>query len=298
MSFVSNSPTYRVSLALARDAVERAETYLSDLHSPSPTAISLIEQADGSWRLDAYFDTPPDIPTLSAALGAHCGQDPHLTSEKLADVDWVALSQQGLHPVRAGRFLVHGSHDQKLAHASRWAIEIDAGQAFGTAHHGSTLGCLRAIDELSKHLKTRNILELGTGSGVLSIAAARVWNANVLAGDLDPIAVKVARENCRRNGAGANVRTVTAVGLHSPLIRARAPYDLVIANILARPLIGMAHEIAKALKPGGFVILSGITREQAGRVAAAYIAAGFARRRQITISEWVTLTLVRVSRRP
>ncbi|MGI9388064.1 MAG: 50S ribosomal protein L11 methyltransferase [Methyloligellaceae bacterium] len=285
-------PTYRVSLILDRDVAERAETYLSVLHLPSPTAIGLSDQDDGKWQVDAYFDSEPDMQALSARLGEYGAPVPDLKLWKLDDVDWVTRSQQGLHAVRAGRFLVHGSHDRNRVCTSRWAIEIDAGQAFGTAHHGSTLGCLHALDELAKRRTVSRVLDIGTGTGVLAIAAAKTWRAQIIASDLDPLAAEIAKENCKRNGIGANVRTVTAAGMRHQLIRARAPYDLVIANILAGPLMTMAHDMAPALRHGGIVILSGITREQAGRIAAAYGAAGFSRHRRITISGWVTLTLM------
>ena len=284
-------PTYCVSLILDSDDAERAEAYLSERHLPSPTAIGLSDRDNGRWQVDAYFDDTPDIHALSAELAEDGIPVTGLKLQKLDDVDWVARSQQGLHAVRAGRFLVHGSHDRNRVCANRWTIEIDAGQAFGTAHHGSTLGCLHALDELAKRHTVSAVLDIGTGTAVLAIAAAKTWRAQIVASDLDPLAAAIANDNCKRNGVSANVRTVTAAGTRHQLIRARAPYDLIIANILAGPLTRMAHDIARALRPGGVVILSGITREQAGCVAAAYRAAGFSHHRQITISGWVTLML-------
>ena len=276
----------------------QAETYLSELHVPPATAVGLTVQPMGVWTVDAYFESPPDLKALSAGLAGHGISDVEPQLDKLDDVDWVARSQEGLHPVRAGRFLIHGRHDRTLARAHRWAIEIDAGQAFGTAHHGSTLGCLRAIDGLAKCCNVSNILDIGTGSGVLAIAAAKAWRARIIATDIDPVSVTVARENSRLNGVMKRVQAITASGLDHPAVRAHAPFDLVMANILAKPLTAMAHEIGGALKFGGIVILSGITRDQAGRVAAAYGAAGFTRLRRITISDWVTLVLVRMCQRP
>ncbi|MDH3580930.1 MAG: 50S ribosomal protein L11 methyltransferase, partial [Hyphomicrobiales bacterium] len=207
--------------------------------------------------------------------------------------DWVASSQSRLHPVRAGRFLVHGSHDRTRIGHGRWAIEIDAGQAFGTAHHGSTRGCLEALDQLAKHEHFSHALDLGTGTGVLAIAAARAWRARVIASDIDPVAVKIASANARRNAASGLVSTLTATGLAHPLIRNRAPYGLLTANILARPLIVLAPQIARCVATRGFVVLSGITANQAARVAAAYRVAGFAHCRADQIGDWVTLTLRR-----
>ncbi len=285
-------------MTLDEAGARQAETYLSEVHFPPPAAVGLTERADGTWHVDAYFECAPDMDALLAGL-RDFGLDfakPEL--ERLEDADWVARSQRGLHPVRAGRFLVHGSHDKRPARASRWAIEIDAGQAFGTAHHGSTLGCLYAINDLAKRGSFSNVLDIGTGSGVLAIAAAKVWRANVIATDIDPVSIKVARENCRINGVLGNVRASVAAGIDHPLVRAGAPYDLITANILAKPLTSMARAVATVVTPGGIIVLSGITREQAGRVAAAYGAAGFSRLRQITVSGWVTLTLVRAVRRP
>ncbi|MDA7947626.1 MAG: 50S ribosomal protein L11 methyltransferase [Hyphomicrobiaceae bacterium] len=294
---MGNPPTYRITLSLHEDAARRAEIYLSEVHFPPADAVGLRENAGERWNVDAYFNSSPDMDALSAGLREWGVGDAAPKLEQLDDIDWVARSQEGLHPVRAGRFLIHGSHDRRLACSSRWAIEIDAGQAFGTAHHGSTLGCLRAIDELAKRDSVENILDIGTGSGILAIAAAKAWNACIIATDIDPVSVGVARENCSHNGVSANVRALSASGLNHPTIRGCAPYDLVIANILAKPLLGMAHSVGRALRPGGLVVLSGMTREQAGRVAAAYGAAGFARLRQITVSDWATLVLTRVDPR-
>lgn len=289
---MGNPPTYRIGLTPNRDDAKQAEIYLSEFHLPPPSAVGLRENPAGTWQVDAYFDEPPDTRSLSAGLANYGVQPGKIDCEKLDDIDWVARSQTGLHAVRAGRFVVHGSHDRKRVPPHRWTIEIDAGRAFGTAHHGSTLGCLRALEELAKRRTPRRILDIGTGTGVLAIASAKLWRAQGIAGDFDPVAVEIAEQNLRLNGVGANVRTINAAGLNHQVIRRHAPYDLVIANILAGPLVRMAHGMARVLRPGGIVVLSGITREQAGRVAAAYGAAGFARLRRITISGWVTLTLV------
>ncbi len=278
-------------MTLPRSQAETLAVILSELYWPLPEAVGLFDNEDGSWCVEATFDTFPDVARLNDFLDAQGMSDGSLVLQEIPDTDWVSLSQAGLHPVRAGRFVIHGSHDRDKAHGNRWAIEIEAGQAFGTAHHGSTLGCLRAIDDLAKRTHFSNALDIGTGTGVLAIAAARALRAQVIASDVDPIAIKTARENIGRNRAATNVQTITADGLGHPLIRLNSPYDLVIANILATPLIAMSQGIARALRPGGVVILSGITREQVGRVAAAYGAAGFTRLARFTISEWVTLVL-------
>jgi ribosomal protein L11 methyltransferase len=288
---MADQTSHKAILSLPREPAETLAAALSEMYWPPAEAIGLFDNEDGTWRVEATFSGKPDEATLKDFIGSLGTGDFALSFEEIPDADWVSLSQAGLHPVRAGRFLIHGSHDRDRAHGNRWAIEIEAGQAFGTAHHGSTLGCLRAIDDLAKRSHFERVLDIGTGTGVLAIAAARVWRAQVIASDLDPIAQKTARENVRKNGADAYVRTIMADGLAHPLIRENSPYDLVIANILAKPLIAMSHDIARALRPGGIVILSGITREQAGRVAAAYGAAGFTRLARFTISDWVTLAL-------
>lgn len=290
---MQDAPTYRIRLTLDEVAARQADTYLSEMHLPPATAVGLFERAGGGWHVDAYFDSRPDIDALTAGLRDFGLNDAKPTLERLDDIDWVARSQQGLHAVRAGRFLIHGSHDRKLAHVSRWAVEIDAGQAFGTAHHGSTLGCLRMIDDLAKRRHVSNALDIGTGSGVLAIAAAKAWRTRIVATDIDPVSVAVARENFRINGVRKYVHAELAAGLDHPMVRAGAHYDLVTANILAKPLMTMAPAIARVVGPGGLVVLSGITREQAGRVSASYGSAGFSRLHRITVSDWVTLALVR-----
>lgn len=288
--------SYKAVLSLPRSQADAIASALSELYWPPAESVGLFDNQDGSWRVEVTFPDKPDEAILKDFLNLQGAGDYTIAVEAIPDADWVSISQARLHPVRAGRFTIHGSHDRDQMQGNRWAIEIEAGQAFGTAHHGSTLGCLRAIDDLAKKTHFDRVLDIGTGTGVLAIASARIWKAHIIASDLDPIAQKTARENVRRNGAEAYVKTIIADGLSHPLIRENSPYDLVIANILATPLIALAQDIAKALRQGGIVILSGITREQAGRVAAAYGAAGFARLRQFTIGDWVTLTLRLTSR--
>lgn len=290
-----NEPSgYKASTSLPRELAETIATAFGELFWPAPGAVGLIDNEDGTWRVELTFAGKPDTAALMAFLAEHGAKNARIMLEDIPEADWVAISQADLGPVSAGRFIIHGSYDRHLARRSRYAIEIDAGQAFGTAHHGSTLGCLRAIDDLAKREHMDVVLDIGTGTGVLAIAAAKVWRAQTLASDIDPVATRIAKENIRLNGMTGRIHVVTACGLDHPAIHRHGPYDLVLANILARPLIALAHDIAATLRPGGIVILSGITREQAGRVAAAYGAAGFSRLRQFTISDWVTLTLRRM----
>ncbi len=289
--------TYRVGLTLDQTGAERAATLLGEVWQPPADAVALFDAGDGHWRVDAYFAAPPD----AAALGRFLEErdiTAQLEISAVPDADWVTISQERLHPVRAGRFLVHGRHDRARIPPSRWAIEIDAAQAFGTAHHGSTRGCLLALDRLAKTRAVSCVLDLGTGSGVLAIAAARSWRAPVIASDIDPVATGIARTHARRNGVARLVTSVTAPGLRHPLIRARAPFDLVVANILARPLTALAPALARAIRPGGSLVLSGITGDQARRVAAAFRSAGFQSQRRLAVAGWVTLLLVRGSGPP
>jgi ribosomal protein L11 methyltransferase len=211
--------------------------------------------------------------------------------ENLPNIDWVAKSLEGLKPVRAGRFLVHGRHDRSAIRANDIAIEIEAGQAFGTGHHGTTAGCLQMLDQLARTRPPRNALDLGTGTGVLAIALARVAKCRVLATDIDPIATRVALENAKENGVARFTRFETAPGFGNSCFADEGPFDLIVANILARPLMAMSPRISANLSPGGDVVLSGILTIQRWRVLAAFRIAGLYHRRTIWRGEWVTLHL-------
>jgi ribosomal protein L11 methyltransferase len=265
-----------------------------------PLAVTLFEVPGGGWTVDAYYESEPDRAAIVATIEVvSAGNGGRLTIEAVPDENWVAVSQAGLPPVAAGRFLVHGSHDRTVGRLRRNSIEIDAGEAFGTAHHATTLGCLLAIDRLTRQRRFNRVLDLGCGSGVLAIAAARVLpGAFIAASDFDPEAVRVASENVRKNALAGRIRMVTSLGLAHPLLRRRAPYDLLIANILAEPLIGLAPHIARVVPPRGVVVLSGILASQGAAVLAAYGAAGFARARADWLNGWVILTLVRRALRP
>lgn len=261
----------------------------------SPLAVSLFEAPSNGWIVDAYYEDAIEPATITGIIGT----DARVAVEAVPDENWVAVSQAGLPPVAAGRFLVHGSHDRAIGCKHRNAIEIDAGEAFGTAHHATTLGCLLAIDRLARQRNFQRVLDLGCGSGVLAIAVGRVLPvAMITASDFDPEAVRVARENVHKNALGARINLVAALGLEHPLLRRRAPFDLVVANILAEPLIRLAQRLAKAVQPRGIVVLSGILQSQAAAVLAAYTAAGFARIRADRLNGWVILTLERRGQYP
>jgi ribosomal protein L11 methyltransferase len=217
----------------------------------------------------------------------------HLAVEReiIPDIDWIAKSLEGLTPVRAGRFLVHGSHDRDKVRTNDLGIEIEAGQAFGTGHHGTTAGCLEMIERVVRARTVRNALDLGTGSGVLAIAVAKMRRIPVLATDIDPVAIKVAKENVRGNGIVSGMTLETAPGFHSDSFRRHGPFDLIIANILARPLIKMAPQLVAHLEPGGAVILSGILASQRWKVLAAYNGAHLRHIQTIWRNGWVTIHL-------
>ena len=250
--------------------------------------IDASEISPGRWQVVVYFPGALDKAERDA-LAAFA----HFAIAELPETDWVAKSLAGLKPVRAGRFLVHGSHDRAAARPNDIAIEIEAGEAFGTGHHGTTAGCLLAIERVARARRTRNALDVGTGSGVLAIAIARLCGAPVVASDIDPTAVRVARENIRLNGVAARVRTIAAPGLSHAVIAAAAPYDLIVANILAGPLAAMAPDIARAAASNGVVILSGLLPEQRARIVAACRGVGLRLVRWSVRDGWLTIVFDR-----
>ncbi len=253
--------------------------------------VDASEVAPGRWEVIVYFEGAPDQ-AQRAAL-ARFGQ---FVIADLPETDWVARSLEGLKPVRAGRFLVHGHHDRDRVKPNDLAIEIEAGQAFGTGHHGTTIGCLIAIAREARTRPIVNALDLGTGSGVLAIALAKLAKARVLASDIDPVATRVADENVHLNGVAAFVHTLTAAGLAGRAFAERAPYDLVVANILAGPLAALAPAIRRAVAPGGTVILSGLLPEQRRRIIATCRATGLVLVHAMAVEGWLTLVLRRPCR--
>ncbi|RUX90069.1 MULTISPECIES: 50S ribosomal protein L11 methyltransferase [unclassified Mesorhizobium] len=211
--------------------------------------------------------------------------------EVLPDIDWVAHSLEELKPVRAGRFFVHGAHDRRKRHSGELAIEIEAGLAFGTGHHGTTAGCLEMLEKVVRRERPRNALDLGTGSAVLAIAVAKLAHIPVLATDIDPVAVRVAAANARLNHVKALVETVTAPGFHHPIFGKRAPFDLIVANILARPLMRLAPQMAGHIALGGSIVLSGILDRQRDAVVSAYVGQNFRHVRTLHREGWVTIHL-------
>ncbi|MFK0330069.1 50S ribosomal protein L11 methyltransferase [Rhizobium sp. NPDC090275] len=270
---------------------------LSEVFGEEDFAIATteIDEKKDIWEASVYMMQVDEDDVRVRVEAALSEAFPEMTVERevIPDVDWVAKSLEGLKPVRAGRFLVHGSHDRDKVRSGDIAIEIDAGQAFGTGHHGTTAGCLEVIDRVVRSRRVRNALDLGTGSGVLAIAVRKLKNILVLATDIDPIATRVAAENVRRNGIASGIVTETAPGFHSTAFSNHGPFDLIIANILARPLIKMAPQLVTHLAPGGSVILSGILASQRWKVLAAYNGAHLRHVRTIWRNGWVTIHLDR-----
>ena len=275
----------------------RIANLVAESFAAEEVAASLVDAGHGRWRVTVFCRAGADERSIRdlAAVGGGAAAAGALRFERLAARDWVSESLAGLKPVAAGRFVVHGAHDRGDVPLNRIGIEIEAAQAFGTGHHGTTRGCLLALDRMCRSLRSGNaaprILDLGTGTGVLAIAAARALHARVLATDIDAAAVRAARDNARLNRAGALVDVVKADGLAAPAIRARAPFDLVFANVLLEPLRRFASPLAKIVAPRGHIVLSGLLAAQANAALAAYGACRLERR--ITLDGWATLVLKR-----
>ena len=267
------------------------EQALLALEHPAISAVSRFENGSVLWRIEAYaLDDSATGPINTVVAGLQL--EPAATWHAIAEINWVRHVEAMLSPVVAGRFMVHGPHDRAKAEGHPHAIEIEAGEAFGTAHHGSTEGCLIAIGHVVPELAPRQVLDLGTGSGVLAIAIARLAPAaRILASDIDARAVEIAAENAAKNGVPDSIRAIVATGLDHPLLSDPACFDLIVANILAGPLVGLAEGIARGLRRGGRIILSGLLDRQAAELAHAYAAAGCVEINRVTRGEWVTLVL-------
>ena len=285
-------PTYTALTTLTgKDPAEALGEAMERL-DPEPTGVGVFEIEDdsGLWEVGGYFVEQPDEAGL-AVLAAAFGAKPFVISE-LPETDWVAKVKRELAPVEAGRFFVYGSHDADKVPDDAEPLLIEAAMAFGTGHHGTTQGCLRALDRLDREGFTgRNVADIGCGTAVLAMGAARIWPDPVLAGDIDPVAVDVAAANVRVNGLEGRVKCVVAAGFGNPELEAAAPFDLVFANILKAPLIDLAPDMASHLQDGGYAILSGILNEQADEVIAVYARHGINLVHREEIGEWTTLTL-------
>ncbi len=249
--------------------------------------------APGTEPVELLYRDPPDLDVIKTILASSGVTVTDFLYDEIEETDWISMSLRDLTPVRAGRFLVHGSHCRPQSRHAPIALEIDAGLAFGTGHHETTVGCLEAISDLSAFLRPKKIVDIGTGTGVLAMAAKKVFPAFCVASDLDATAVRVTKRNLRVNRSDPKIRVIHAAGVRHAVIQSAAPYDLVIANILARPLIDMAGTIAETVARGGFLILSGLLTRQARRVTHAYVARGLTLYRAKQYGDWSTLILQR-----
>jgi ribosomal protein L11 methyltransferase len=286
--------THRATFAIGNEqTARRVVDLLTESFFEGQAAIAAFEGPGGRWDITVHFAEVPDQASIRnlvrLAAGDEAAQD--IAFDTVEAKDWVKATLEELVPVRAGRFIVHGRHDRSRVPPNKLGIEIEAALAFGTGHHGTTRGCLLLLDSVLKAYRPRRVLDLGTGTGVLAIAAAKALQINVLASDIDPLAVKVAHDNARLNGAGDLVETIRATGFSAPEFGKRGPFDLVLANILANPLRQMATPMARHLAPSALIVLSGLLPHQARSVIAAYRARGLVLVRQIRIEGWSSLLL-------
>lgn len=266
---------------------------------PTETAAAAFEEENGAyWAVEIYFAQAPDEQSIRDLVAAVSDEETAQQAQfsQIAKQDWVQNALSGLKPVRAGRILIHGAHDRAHKRPNDISVEIEAALAFGTGHHGTTLGCLRTLDQILKRRRPRQILDVGTGTGVLAIAAARLLRQTVSSGDIDPVAVDTARVNAQRNGAGAFVRPVLAAGLRHPSLIGQ--YDLIFANILAKPLRLLAPAIAQAASFDAELVLSGLLGRDVPGVLSAYRGQNFFLAQRGDIDGWATLRLCRSGASP
>jgi len=263
--------------------------------SPEPIGVGVFELEDGSgfWEVGAYFSEQPN--DISLALLAAAFQAEEFKISELPQIDWVSKVQRSLKPVIAGRFFVYGSHDSDKVPLNCEPLLIEASMAFGTGHHGTTKGCLLALEQIiSDGFDAKNVIDVGCGTAVLAMAAARVFSANVIASDIDPVAFSVAKTNVLANGLDKSIRCFEASGFSHDKIKTIGSFDLIFANILMKPLLSLAADISRYSLSGGYVVLSGILNEQAELVTKRYIKVGFSLSRQIKVGEWMTLVFCKV----
>ena len=297
-----NNAAYVMRLACDEAIARAVSDIIIETFDAAEAAVAAFEEAPdtkdwkgGPWLVEAYFGAAPDEANLRALIGSIVGDEiaAQATFGRIDAKDWVASSLEGLKPVRAGRFIVHGSHSRDEVRVNDIAIEIDAALAFGTGHHGTTRGCLLMLDAVARRRRPRSILDIGTGTGVLAIAAAKLFKRWVHSCDIDPVSVATAAENARRNGVGAFVDPVQADGAAHDALRRGAPYDLVFANILARPLCSLAPQVAQLTDMGADIVLSGLLARDVAGVLAAYRRQGIVLAKRLDIEGWATLLMQR-----
>ncbi len=296
-----NNAAHKLRLVCDEARARAVADLIVESFEPAEAASTAFETEDPwpgggkAWLVEAYFGFSPDEEALRDLVAVAAGEDAARQVEfgVTEKRDWVANALAGLAPVRAGRFLVHGAHDRARVGVSDVGVEIEAGLAFGTGHHGTTRGCLLHFDRLLKRRRPRNVLDVGCGAGVLAIAAAKVLKRKVRLGDIDPVAVQVANDNARLNGVGADCKAIVSRGVESQLLRDGAPYDLVFANILAKPLRLLAPSLAAVTAPDGEAIVSGLLLADVPGVLAAWRAQEFYLAERIDLEGWASLRLRR-----
>jgi ribosomal protein L11 methyltransferase len=295
-----NASTTVARLTCDEPIARRLAAYLGECLDADDTACSAFEDDNGRWQLAIHFRTAPDEAALRGLvkLAAGAAAADALSIETIAAADWVAQSLAGLKPVRVGRFVIHGAHDRAHLSPNEIGIEIEAALAFGTGHHGTTRGCLLALADLAKRRRVRRVLDIGCGTGVLAIAAARLLRTRVVAGDIDPVAVRCARGNARLNRIASMVSLSRAAGTCAQAIIAHAPYQLIFANILVGPLTRLAVPLRKVAAPGAHIVLSGLLPSHANSILAIYRAQRLTLERRVSLEGWVTLVMCRKQNRP
>ena len=286
--------TSRATLAIGEEQIaRRVADLLTETLEDGEAAVAAFARSEGRWDVAMHFVDPPDEQRIRALVALVTDDDIAQATvfDTVAAKDWVKASLEGLAPVAAGRFIVHGRHDRAHVPPNKLGIEIEAALAFGTGHHGTTRGCLLLLDQVLRSKMPRRVLDLGSGTGVLAIAAAKALRRKVLASDIDPRAAIVARENAALNAVGNLVESICATGYSAPQFRALAPFDLVLANILANPLRQMAPAMSAHLGSEAMVILSGLLLHQTRSVIAAYRTQGLVLIRQIRIDGWCSLLM-------
>jgi len=286
--------THRASFALPDEpTARRVSDLLTEYLFEGEAAVAAFEGERGQWDITVHFAQAPDERAIRNLVALAAGEEAGkaVRFDSVEPRDWVKATLTELVPVHAGRFVVHGAHDRARIAPNKLAIEIEAALAFGTGHHGTTRGCLLLLDRVLKAYRPRRVLDLGTGTGVLAIAAAKALHDSVLASDIDLQSVAIAAGNARQNRAGPWVKAVRGNGFSASDIRRCQPFDLILANILANPLRQMATAMARHLAPGGLLILSGLLSSQAASVIAAYRTRGFVVSRHIRIEGWSSLLL-------
>jgi ribosomal protein L11 methyltransferase len=295
-----NRPTHVMRLITDERSARAMTDLLGEIFDPAETAVAAFETEDGrSWLLEAYFARQPDEEAVRMLVRPVVGQEAdRAVFSALEQRDWVKASLEGLNPVRAGRLVVHGSHDRDCVRPNDLALEIEAALAFGTGHHGTTKGCLLAFADEMKRRRPLRVLDVGTGTGILAFAAAKILKRPVVAGDIDADAVRVARDNARLNGIEGLLKLYIGPGVRSRLADRTGRFDLVFANILAKPLRLLAPSLARVAAPRGALILSGLLARDVPGVLSAYAAQGWRLSRRYDVEGWSALVLRRGGSRP